>query len=294
VDKNLRSIQLINDLPNVPNDLPNVQNRDRGKFKRIGISNQGNTCYLNATLQVLRNSLCFPENPKSSTFGKLLAEFYKGNGKPNAIINFLEQKLRVSLREQSDAAVYLDTICRVLEEENSNEILEHIKITNIIVTWKCTICSEITRDNRGASKASYSIILTDGTSLNQSANSALHYIRKRTCQKCNIETAQTGTKSFSSNHLVFVPQSPKTMNLRPLFELRIENLNMSYELIGIVLHRGSGRDHYYGGGHYIAVVKDRDVWYRCNDKNVDPKEPHYIENYYREWTATVMIYKPKV
>jgi len=285
-------------------DIPSQQRYKKPDFERTGISNQGNTCYLNATLQVLRNSLLLTESPHGE-FAKLLVEFYAKRSRPNSIIDYLERILLVNLREQSDAASYLNTICKVLEVESSISILENIRVINTVVNWKCSICATGTTDDRGGKTIAYSIVIPEQTSksttLKNSVADSLKYTRDKNCKTCNGETKQYGTKTFDCKHLVLVPQSPKTMDIKPLLELTVHDL--PYVLIGVVLHKGlfpssfSNKNpmssSFAGGGHYIAVVKDEDTWSVCNDSQVSKLSSSDVKQYFKNWTATILVYKPK-
>ena len=58
-----------------------------------------------------------------------------------------------------------------------------------------------------------------------------------------------------------------------------------YELMGIMVHRGS-----YHGGHYIAVSKRDGEWLKFNDERISnvKSERHILQN-----KAYVLIYKTR-
>jgi uncharacterized UBP type Zn finger protein len=270
-------------------------------FKRQGLSNLGNTCYLNATLQVLRNSLSFKDGDTfPGYFANILIEFYFGSSlqnKPKSIVYYLEEKLNINLRQPQDAATYMDTICKNLREEGSTSLLEKVEIHLQPIKWKCSNCQHIYNDTRSLPPM-YCLTLPENNNREINIQSALQYERPKKCNTCSVESLHLGIKEFKEypKHLVLVPQNPKEMKLS-ISEEPIKINNFQYSLIGVILHMGE----IFYVGHYIALVKDGNKWIECNDTHVQEIQPQRswgwvttgggLFSRFSSYTPTLLVYE---
>jgi hypothetical protein len=181
-------------------------------------------------------------------------------------VTYLEYKLQVNLRTPSDAATYMDNICKMLEQEGSGSLLQKIELQYKPMTWECRNCRFPSIDGRKYPTA-YCLTISDSANRDWNITSALQYTRSKKCMHCNREAEHLGKKEFIDypKHLVVVPQNPKVMKLQINDDDRFEFGEKFYSLIGSAMHYGS---EYFHLGHYIALVKDHHKWYECNDSHV--------------------------
>jgi len=299
-DKSRRVIEYLNSLsPQELEVLLNKQSRLRKELEKInipkyvlenekksisrrGFQNEGNTCYLNAVLQALKNSLYF-SGTITHPFSQKLNDFYAGE--EQSIVPYLQQALQSNLRRQSDAAEYFTKICQLLETEGSDDILKNIILKNNRVQWQCMYCKKVTEDTRNNQASSYYIVLSDKvTPSMQALPKALHYTRERNCKKCDKQQIHEGKRNFDVKDLILVLSDPYILDITPTIEFSIESNN--YQLISVVLHKGTNTT-----GHYTTIINDSNKWYLCDDSIIKSVSGPKFKQYLEDWVTTMMIYR---
>jgi len=143
------------------------------------IQNEGNTCYVSASLQALKNSLDFSGQKDLGPIGKILQYFYQG--KEQSVIDRLENALNQDLRMQSDAAAFISQLCEILIKEGSGQLLDNIKFNSGHIDWKCKNCNA--PDQRSTNNFACFLLLTDCPGdFNNSLHNSLYYEREKKMQ----------------------------------------------------------------------------------------------------------------
>ena len=267
-----------------------------------GLTNLGATCYMNSVFQQLFNciqfrDLLFQEEGKQETIEKV-----DDNGKSqifNIFVNMLFGKKGyidtndfcrtfkgwgkqlINTHEQQDAVefmiLFLDQLPEDLQRPFKGTFIH--KITDVNDSY----CSS-NEENFFA----LSIDIKHFTTIEESFNSFLKYelftgenqifsdtlgtkidAKKYTRIKVAPPNLVLHLKRFEYSRSTFNYikiksrfEVPQTIDISPLLEDEKET-NTKYTLKGVVLHEGNANS-----GHYISLVKHKETWIKCNDKNL--------------------------
>jgi len=149
-------------------------------------------------------------------------------------------------------------------------MLEKLELQQKPVVWECDKCHFSSTDQRKY-PTTYFLTISEAHKRQFNIQSVLEYNRTKKCSKCNFEVNHRARKDFNQypKHLILVPVDPKAMRILISEDDSFKLYDKSYSLIGTTLHYG---DH-FRLGHYIALVKDGNRWFECNDSHV-----HEIRN----------------
>lgn len=270
-----------------------------------GINNIGNTCYMNAALQLIFNCNVLTKFILNNDFKSDILNAYKfslqqyneNKFNPNIIKNIIGSKNKnLNNYNQNDSHEFLITLIDLLDEElkkefkDTNKKILNIKYTNLLdVLFNNKIVSNIES------------IKTDEVSKNTSYEKMISLSLKKDIYECvkdfqksellkNQWFSENEKKKIDINKNLDIDKYSKYLlfHLKRLVNTNFKNnknvkfyknINFKgkqYDLRGIIKHIGSGN-----GGHYIAIIKRNDKWYLCDDSRItDVNVDNYLNNGY--------------
>ena len=257
-----------------------------------GFNNIGNTCYLNAGLQMIIQNidLCnlilkyCNQSFILNKIGHVIQEYHTGTGNsisPIAIKNIIEERQKIFYGyQQQDSSEFIICFLNLIEEEinklnkDSNEIHDIFGINmNVRIKCKYNTCLQI---NNTKEKNNFLILdineehnTLDDLYRNFKSSEMLNDDNQYFCEKCN--TKRIASKRYQvidwPNYLFIILKRFKQNNNHLTKQNQHININLDWRhdmsLIGAVIHYGN-----INGGHYVYVGKKLDKWYLFNDNSI--------------------------
>ena len=286
----------------------------------VGFINKGNTCYVNAILQVLSvlPSLWIRVPSESSSLSPLLKsialnmKIKSRSNNPVDPSNFLwalSRKISEShhvpfnFNSQQDAAEVLQF---VIDELKGTSVAASDLISNTIrIKISCNQCFCFSAKEEKLDILTIPLSPNINSSLSKFLKpEILESENKWFCPLCNCLTESTRETSiirstsilviqlsrFSTSHSRLL-KDPRVFNCSPELELKVPitvedevSFSSKYSLVASINHSGT-----LDKGHYWAVVKDSNTgdWLSCNDKVVLTVSQHSLNN----TTSYILFYK---
>ena len=258
-----------------------------------GFNNMGNTCYLNAGLQMIIQNvelckLILKYSQQSlilNKIGFLISEYYSdqsGSITPNEIKKIVEEKQNIfNGCGQQDSTEFVVCLLNIIDDEikkidNNSKGIDEIFGINLNVRIKCkyNTCLQVYNVNE---KNNFLIldIDQDCSTLDDlyrkfKSSDILDEENQFFCEKC--KTKRIASKRYQvvdwPNHLFINLKRFKQIGRNLTKQYQPININILWrhgmELKGAIIHYGN-----INSGHYVYVGKQSDnKWYLFNDANV--------------------------
>jgi ubiquitin C-terminal hydrolase len=252
-----------------------------------GLLNLGNTCYMNAGLQMLLANKDFcklinkysQNNEKIKIINNFIQEYFNGENQqiaPKAVKQLVgESDAMFAGFIQNDASEFviklLDIVENIIKEINTNDMFS-IKFKSIIKCKKrdCLEKSETFYSNNYLLLEMYPDVSTlEKLYKKFKTSEILSGDEKFLCSKCKVKrvaSKKTKVDTWPKHLVIWLKRFTSNGRSFNKNSQRIEiplKWRHGYELIGGVIHDGG-----LGGGHYYWVGKYNNKWIVCNDGSV--------------------------
>jgi ubiquitin C-terminal hydrolase len=241
-----------------------------------GISNIGNSCYLNSAIQMMFNSEDFREITKQTIFENIINNYDNSNiFNPSEIKTIVAKNNKMFANtNQQDSYEFmiflLDIIDKTLGNSMKNNLYDKFGLktkSNI----KCKMANCAYESDNISTELFLILPITNELDLSDSYRTYKSVGRLENdnayfCEKCNkkvVARKNTITTKWPNNLIIVLKRFDYNMrkdgrNINIPLEWR-----HGYKLKGAIIHMGS-----FGGGHYIYFGKDNNDWFIANDSHI--------------------------
>lgn len=266
-----------------------------------GLHNLGNTCFMNAALQLIVNCTVLTKFVLNNEFNSPILNIYKTflkNYMSKGVISPSEIKRIVSIKDnifagydQQDSHEFLVSLLELLENEMKEEhktnakAIMSIQMDKLMVTIFDTLVSSIiyseeskekSKNRVGEKVLSLSIPNKNNVSLNDCLDNFTKIEKLVGDEQWYSEKLEKKVDAYKKLCLKQLPKyllihlkrysffsrsNKNNSNVNIPLDLKINNYN--FKLRGLIIHSGG-----VNGGHYVSIINKDDKWFLCNDSRV--------------------------
>ena len=268
-----------------------------------GFNNIGNTCYLNAGLQMIIQNvdlckLILKYSHQSlilNRISSIIINYYSdtnNNITPNEIKSIIEHRQNIFCGyQQQDSVEFVIYLLDIIEEEikkinkDSNE-LENIFGVNINIKIKCKYTTCLKEHNKQEINKflmldmDESCLTLDDLYRKFKLTEQLDNDNLYLCEKCGIKTnALKSNQIISRSNYLLINLKRFKQNGNSVFKQnQLIDVNIKWRhgliLVGAIIHHGS-----INGGHYVYVGRNNNEWYLFNDSSVSKIDDITLNKY---------------
>jgi ubiquitin C-terminal hydrolase len=260
-----------------------------------GLNNIGNTCYLNASLQMLLQNIDFckvimnnlDKSPKINTLGEFILKYYKSPASsisPHEVKSLVETKKSLFCGfAQQDSGEFLIYFLDLLNDETKGEISKLFEIETL-TTLKCKlkVCLNKTfikgKENFLILPIKQEYKTLDDCYRGYKTHDMLKDDNMVFCEKCQdkrIFSTRLEINNWPKHLIIWLKRFDKKRKINQDIEIPLK-WRHDYILMGAVYHSGN-----VNGGHYFYLSRDlgSNNWFMLNDSSVSQVESSHINNY---------------
>jgi ubiquitin C-terminal hydrolase len=261
-------------------------------FGVVGLRNLAVTCYVNAILQQLFNTPPFlaqifgppvdGESVGMQPLRMILGGLLRSNENVIDPATFIEGwrgvgNIQINTREQQDAQEFYSQLMETVPfktvfEGTTRSVVEgsdgvyHSETEDVFLSFQVSIEGQTDLVGALASYREWQSLVGDNqikvNGIAIDARKSQRLLRPPVVFVVHLNRFRFGVTQLKRVKLHDRFQYPERFNARCLLDVEQD---LSYQLMGIVCHRGDG-DH----GHYISIVRRGDDWLKMNDSEVSP------------------------